>query len=208
MPIIYAKAVGSASDETACRVICGRLTNRSFLLKSDYPIISVVIAAKDQEFLLAETLAALVPAAADGFVREVVVADGGSSDGTRVVADAVGCVIVDGEAEAGLKAARADWVLMIAPGVRLEADWFREAGVAMQRLQRGGRKQVAMLFRGAVDDYGWQARGRELALKLSRSSRRRQAVLAPRQALLQGEKLAVYALRARAFTGGFAPPVE
>jgi len=169
-------------------------------------MISVVIAAKNQEFLLAETLAALVSAAADGFVREVVVADGGSTDGTRVVADAVGCVIVDGEVEAGLKAARAEWVLMIAPGVRLEADWFREAGIAMQRM--GSRKQVAMLFRGAVDDYGWQARGRELALKLSRSSRRKQAVLAPRQALLRGDKLAVYALRARAFTGGITPPVE
>jgi len=172
-------------------------------------MISVVIAAKNQEFLLAETLAALVSAAADGFVREVVVADGGSTDGTRVVADAVGCVIVDGEVEAGLNAARAEWVLMIAPGVRLEADWFREAGIAMQRLQRmGGKKQVAMLFRGAVDDYGWQARGRELALKLSRSSRRKQAVLAPRQALLRGDKLAIYALRARAFTGGITPPVE
>ena len=171
-------------------------------------MISVIIAAKDQDYLLAETLASLVPAAADGFVREVVLADGGSSDGTRVVADAVGCRIVDGEAEAGLKVARSDWVLMMAPGVRLEADWFREAGGAMQRLQRGASKPVAMLFRGAVDDYGWQARGRELALKLSRSSRRKQAVLAPRLALLEGRKLAVYALRARAFTGGITPPVD
>jgi glycosyltransferase involved in cell wall biosynthesis len=188
-------------------MVCGRLTNR-FLAETRAPMISVVIAAKDQEFLLAETLAALVPAAADGFVREVVVADGGSSDGTRVVADAVGCVLVEGETEAGLHVAKADWVLMIAPGVRLEADWFREAAVAMQRLQRDGRKQTAMLFRGAVDDYGWQARGRELALKLSRSSRRKQAVLAPRKALLQGDKLAVFALRARAFTGGITPVVE
>lgn len=171
-------------------------------------MISVVIAAKNQEFLLAETLAALVPAAADGFVREVVVADGGSSDGTRVVADAVGCVIVDGDIEAGLKAARGEWVLVVAPGVRLEADWFREAAVVLQRLQRGGKKQVALLFRGAVDDYGWQARGRELLLKLSRASRRRQAVLTKRDALLKGERLAVYALRARAFIGGATPPVE
>jgi Glycosyl transferase family 2 len=171
-------------------------------------MISVVIAAKNQEFLLAETLAALVPAAADGFVREVVVADGGSTDGTRVVADAVGCVIVDGGVEDGLKVARGEWVLVVAPGVRLEADWFREAGVVLQRLQRSGRKQFALLFRGAVDDYGWQARGKELLLKLSRSSRRRQAMLAQRSALLQGERLAVYALRARAFTGGATPPTE
>jgi hypothetical protein len=185
-----------------------RTPRKLSLRRTAFRMISVVIAAKDQEYLLAETLAALVSAAADGFVREVVVADGGSSDATRMVADAVGCTIVEGEAVAALEAARSDWVLMIAPGVRLEADWFREAAIAMQRLQRSASKPVAMLFRGAVDDYGWQARGRELALKLSRSSRRKQAVLAPRKALLEGRKLAVYALRARAFTGGITPPPE
>lgn len=71
-------------------------------------MISVVIAANGQEVALAETLAALVPAAADGFVREVVVvAESGPSQGTRLVADAVGCVIVEGDARAGLEAAAA-----------------------------------------------------------------------------------------------------
>lgn len=163
-------------------------------------MISVVIAAKDEEFELAETLAALVPAAADGFVREVVVAQSTSSRGVRLVADAVGCVIVDGDAQAGLKAARSDWVLLLAPGVRLEADWFREAGVMVQRM--AGRP-VALLFRAAIDDYGWRARAQEIVLKLSRRRRRRQAVLAPRQALLAGERLGSHALRARAITGGF-----
>lgn len=162
-------------------------------------MISVVIAAKDEEFELAETLAALVPAAADGFVREVVVAQSTSSRGVRLVADAVGCVIVDGDAQAGLKAARSDWVLLLAPGVRLEADWFREAGVMVQRM--AGRP-VALLFRAAIDDYGWRARAQEIVLKLSRRRRRRQAVLAPRQALLAGERLGSHALRARAITGG------
>ena len=163
-------------------------------------MISVVIAAKDQEYALAETLAALVPAAADGFLREVIVADGGSNDGTLTVADAVGCVILSGGVADGLKLARSEWVLVIAPGIRLEADWFREAGVLLQRSQRGGRK-VAALFRGAVDDYGWQARLKEIGLKLSRASRRRQAVLAPRIALIKGERLKVFALRSRAFVG-------
>ncbi|MEW9310040.1 glycosyltransferase [Labrys neptuniae] len=166
-------------------------------------MISVVIAANGQEVALAETLAALVPAAADGFVREVVVvAESGPSQGTRLVADAVGCVIVEGDARAGLEAARSDWVLVMAPGVRLESDWFREAGVMMQRLQRANDLPVAMLFRGAVDDYGWRARLSEIVLKLSRSRRRKQAMLAPRKALLAGGRLGTHALRARAFTGG------
>ncbi|MDQ0391669.1 hypothetical protein [Labrys monachus] len=168
-------------------------------------MISVVIAAKDQEYALAETLAALVPAAAEGFVREVVVADGGSTDGTLIVADAVGCVIVAGDAAAGLRAARSEWVLLIAPGIRLEADWFREAGVTLHRLQRGGQR-VSALFRCVVDDQGWRARLSEIGLKFSRTRRRRQAVLAPRAALLRGEKLMAYTLRARAFSGGEAAP--
>lgn len=165
-------------------------------------MISVVIATNGQDLLLAETLAALVPAAADGFVREVVVAEAGAAEGTRLVADAVGCVVVEGGAEAGLKAARSEWVLMMAPGIRLETDWFREAGVMMQRLHKADGRPVAMLFRGAVDDYGWRARAREILLRFSRRRRRHQALLAPRQALLAGERLGIHALRARAFTGG------
>lgn len=78
----------------------------------------------------------------------------------------------------------------------------REAGVMMQRLQRANDLPVAMLFRGAVDDYGWRARLSEIVLKLSRSRRRKQAMLAPRKALLAGGRLGTHALRARAFTGG------
>ena len=64
--------------------------------------------------------------------------------------------------------------------------------------------QEGVVFGGAVEDDGWRARLREITLNLSRARRRRQAVLAPRAALLDGERLASYVLRARAFTGGEA----
>ena len=43
-------------------------------------MISVIIPTLNSEIVLAHTLAALVPAAAEGVVREVIVVDGGSSD--------------------------------------------------------------------------------------------------------------------------------
>ena len=53
-------------------------------------MISVVIPALNAERTLPSTLTALVPAAVDGVVREVIVADGGSTDHTRQIADHAG----------------------------------------------------------------------------------------------------------------------
>ena len=52
---------------------------------------SIVIATHDSERALVPTLAALVPGATAGIVREVIVADGGSRDKTEEVADIAGC---------------------------------------------------------------------------------------------------------------------
>ncbi len=54
-------------------------------------MISVVIPTHESERALANTLAALVPGAIDGVLREVIVADAGSRDGTAKVADVAGC---------------------------------------------------------------------------------------------------------------------
>ena len=70
-------------------------------------MISVIFATKDDEAGLAWSLAALVPAATEGIVRDVTVVDDGSRDGTLVVADAAGCSILsgrDGEGQASAAA--------------------------------------------------------------------------------------------------------
>ena len=54
-------------------------------------MISVVIATHESERALVHTLAALVPGALAGVVREVIVADAGSRDDTAKVADVAGC---------------------------------------------------------------------------------------------------------------------
>ena len=68
-------------------------------------MISVIIATNESEQLLVPTLAALVPGAMAGIVREVIVADAGSRDGTAAVADVAGCrcVVTPGRSARGSK---------------------------------------------------------------------------------------------------------
>jgi glycosyltransferase involved in cell wall biosynthesis len=116
-------------------------------------MISVVIATDDSECVLVPTLAALVPGALAGIVREVIVADGGSTDATAKVADVAGCRFVAGAAPIGerLKSAaalaRAQWLMFLKPGVVLDAAWIDEATHFIQ--QADGADQAAV-FRPAV----------------------------------------------------------
>ena len=86
-------------------------------------MLSVVIATHESERALLPTLAALVPGAAAGIVREVLIADAGSRDATAEVADAAGCrlLISPGSRGARPKAASvippASWLLFLEPGM-------------------------------------------------------------------------------------------
>ena len=86
---------------------------------------SIVIATHDSERALVATLAALVPGATAGIVREVIVADGGSKDETEQVADIAGCRFLASKEPLGarLKAAaagaRGTWLMF--PAARRRA---------------------------------------------------------------------------------------
>lgn len=129
-------------------------------------MLSVIIPTLDAEEGLVRTLASLVPAAAEGVVREVVIVDGGSRDGTEKVAEAAGCVLVRhpgswGERVAvGASAARrAAWLMITGPNVVLEGDWFREVAAFADRAERAGlADRRAATFRLAFDAFGWRAR--------------------------------------------------
>ncbi len=94
---------------------------------------SVVIATHDSERTLVPTLAALVPGATAGIVREVIIADGGSRDQTEEVADIAGCRFVASAAPLGARlkaaadAARGDWLMFLHPGAVPGATWIDEA---------------------------------------------------------------------------------
>jgi hypothetical protein len=108
-------------------------------------MISVIIATNESEQLLLPTLAALVPGAMAGIVREVIVADAGSRDGTAAVADVAGCVwmLMPGPLGARLTAAaasaRAPWLLFLRPGSVPDVTWVHETSRFVLDAERSGR---------------------------------------------------------------------
>lgn len=135
-------------------------------------MISVIIPTRDDETPLAHALAALVPAAADGMVREVIVVDAGSGDGTALVADAAGCRFLRGAGRPGpdlaeaARMARSDWLMFLSPQVALEPAWQREARDFMDRVEMAGDPLHAASFRHARAGFGLRARLAEIAASL------------------------------------------
>lgn len=87
-------------------------------------MLSVLIETRNDEEGLARTLGSLIPAAVEGVVREVIVCDRGSSDGTHRVAEHAGChFLASGGIAAGIRQAKAEWLLLLEPGARLVDGW-------------------------------------------------------------------------------------
>ncbi len=111
-------------------------------------MLSVIIPTHDSERALLPTLAALVPAAMDGLVTEVVVADGGSRDETARIADVAGCtfLVAPGALGSRLKsaaaAARAPWFLFLRPGTVPDASWIAAARRFVERSTSNSRAAV------------------------------------------------------------------
>ncbi len=95
-------------------------------------MLSVIIPTLDCERALVPTLAALVSGATEGLIREVLLADGGSQDDTAVVADVAGCKFLKLDRALGQRlraaaaAARGPWLLLLRPGIILDAPWIGE----------------------------------------------------------------------------------
>jgi glycosyltransferase involved in cell wall biosynthesis len=120
-------------------------------------MLTAIIETRDDEMRLARALAALVPAATDGFVRDVVVIDRGSTDGTLAVADAAGCLILRAEAGEDVRrlaaeAARGDWLLLLDVGATLPATWQADAAGF---IDRPGRVSTVATFRRGRLAHGW-----------------------------------------------------
>ena len=127
-------------------------------------MISVVIPALNSEAGLPATLAALVTAAVEGVVREVIIVDGGSTDTTAAIAESSGARFILSERgrgrqlALGAKEARFPWLLFLHADTRLAAGWEREALAFVRRVETGERATGAAAFRFALDDQGLRPR--------------------------------------------------
>lgn len=130
-------------------------------------MISVIIPTLNAEAGLAQTLAALVPAAVDGLVKELIVIDGGSGDGTARIAEEAGArfVVRSGgrgyQLMVGAQRARFPWLLFLHADTVLAAGWERDAAAFMEAIGTGKRPPAAAAFRFALDDARFRARALE-----------------------------------------------
>jgi len=128
-------------------------------------MITVIIETRDSEVALAQALTRLVPAATEGILREVIVVDHGSADGTLAVADAAGCTIVEVAKLAGdplrhaAECARGDWLMFLSPAAVLAPGWQDAAMAFVDRALLAGRAPAAsaLFYRGRIVS-GWRAR--------------------------------------------------
>ncbi len=129
-------------------------------------MISVIIPTRNSETDLVHALSALVPAAAEGIIREVIVVDGGSSDNTDQVADAAGCqwAVLDASRSERLAygaslARRGEWLLFLRPETILESGWHHEAQAFIERAMRAPNgPRTAASFRLRYEAFGMSAR--------------------------------------------------
>jgi len=137
-------------------------------------MISVIMATRNDEAHLVPTLSSLVPGVAQGLVRELIVADAGSSDETLAIVDAAGGDSFTSSGARGLcfrqgaARARSPWLLFMPAGSVLEEGWVREVSHFLDLAARLDSKgPQAALFRFGLEDFGvkpalaeWRARAR------------------------------------------------
>ncbi|WP_371348676.1 glycosyltransferase [Ancylobacter sp. IITR112] len=133
-------------------------------------MISVVIPTGAGAKRLIPTLASLVPGAAAGLVREVLLVDSGDTPEVADIADAAGCEYLAGPEDAGARlragaaAARAPWLLFLEPAGLLQEGWAREVRSFTDQIERtGAAERRAATFRLALDGFGVSPRVKEAA---------------------------------------------
>jgi len=155
-------------------------------------MLSVIIPTHESERQLLPTLTVLVPGAAAGLVREVVLTDAGSRDATREVADVAGCRFLSSAEPLGARlavaarAARAEWLMFLRPGTILESEWIGDVSRFLERAELGetGHRQAAVFRRTAASITARSQFNEALALIFA-SLRAPQ----PQQGLLIGKRL-------------------
>jgi rSAM/selenodomain-associated transferase 2 len=123
-------------------------------------MLSIVIPTLNCERTLGPTLEDLVPGALSGLVSQLVISDGGSTDATLTIADAVGADVVSGapgrgaQLARGAEAARGRWLLFLHADTVLAPNWPDKV---RQFIDEGDEARAAS-FRYRLDDRRLRAR--------------------------------------------------
>jgi hypothetical protein len=121
-------------------------------------MLSVVIATEGVEQTAVATLAALVPGAASGVVREVLLVDRAGTGVIERVADVAGCRFLRFEGThaaalaAGARQARSPWLMFLHAGAVLDSGWIDETAQFIQRVSISGQPRAG-IFRYARSPY-------------------------------------------------------
>ena len=121
-------------------------------------MLSVIIPTEGVEQPAVATLAALVPGAAAGVVREVLLLDRTGNGVIERVADVAGCHFLHFEGShaaalaAGARQARSPWLMFLHAGAVLDHGWIEETTQFIQGVSNSGRPRAG-IFRYARSPY-------------------------------------------------------
>ena len=122
-------------------------------------MLSVIIPTEGVEQPAVATLAALVPGAAAGVIREVLLVDRAAGTGViERVADVAGCRFLRFEGShaaalaAGARQARSPWLMFLHAGAVLDSSWIEETAQFIHGVSASGRPRAG-IFRHARSPY-------------------------------------------------------
>ena len=121
-------------------------------------MLSVIIPTEGIEQPAVATLAALVPGAAAGLIREVLLVDRSATSVIERVADVAGCRFLAFEGTraaalaAGARQARSPWLMFLHAGAVLDSGWIEETTQFIQGVSMSGRARAG-IFRYARSPY-------------------------------------------------------
>ena len=127
-------------------------------------MLSVIIPTNGVEPAAVATLAALVPGAAAGLIREVLLIDRAGSSTIERVADVTGCRFLPFEGSraaamaAGARQARSTWLMFLHAGAVLESGWIEETTQFIQAVSGSGRPRAG-IFRYTRSPYAESSLG-------------------------------------------------
>lgn len=118
-------------------------------------MISIIIATRFSEVQLAYCLSALVPGSVSGLVKEVIVVDDNSTDGTETVAKEAGCKFLTCNGSRGRRLKRGaehatgtEWLLFLRPESLLGIGWEQELDATIvQAEKKSSSAEHPYLFR-------------------------------------------------------------